>query len=570
MKNLDPNSFDMEKRIFLVLALSLALLMIIPYVYQQINPAPPAPVSQERPRPVGQPPAVTPAEIPPVVTYDDPPPLLPETRAEDQIVEIENENLVLRWNNRGVVLESAKLKGQGGAGREREALELIPQDLPATLPRPFQLRLEDEDLDRIINREAHSIEGFQTEGRIRAPAELTFSYRGSGVQVTRTVRVPARGYAMEMEIRVEAAGRPIPYSIFLGPGVGAEGYQLQGDFGNPLVVYESEGSVVRYSPKDLSKGPVLLDLPTKWVAMDAQYFAYGLLDPNAPKRLVLKKSDWIREDAEGNEYRVPLLTAQVGLPRDHSFTAFFVPKDYEVLGRIQADLGGLIDYGWFGWLVQPLLFGLKVVYGWVGNYGWAIIILTLFINLALFPVRYKQMVSMKKMADLQPKVRSIQDRYKRLKRDDPRRQEMNVEMMALYKEHGVNPLGGCLPLVVQMPFLFAFYRMLASSFELRGAPFILWIRDLSAPDPYYVTPIVMGATWMLQQAITPGGGGTDPMQRRMMMILPVVFTFFFLTASSGLALYFLFSNVFGMMFQLTLQKWSPSLSPGVPAPAKKR
>jgi YidC/Oxa1 family membrane protein insertase len=158
-----------------------------------------------------------------------------------------------------------------------------------------------------------------------------------------------------------------------------------------------------------------------------------------------------------------------------------------------------------------------------------------------------------------------------MKSEDPRKQEMNAEMMKLYKEHGVNPLGGCLPLLVQMPFLFAFYQMLASSFELRGAPFIWWIKDLSKPDPYYITPIVMGVSWLIQTKITPGGGGTDPTQRRMMLLMPVVFTFFFLSASSGLAVYFLFSNLFGMMFQFAMQKYNPELmKPAEAGSAKKR
>src|SRR5690606_10050335 len=168
--------------------------------------------------------------------------------------------------------------------------------------------------------------------------------------------------------------------------------------------------------------------------------------------------------------------------------------------------------------------------------------------------------SMQRMSEIQPKLRSIQDKYKRMKRDDPRRQQMNAEVMALYKEHGVNPLGGCLPLLVQMPILFAFYRMLVSSIELRGAPFILWIQDLSKPDPFYVTPIVMGASMLVQQNITPST--VDPAQKRIMMFLPVIFTFFFLNVSSGLALYFLFSNVFAMMFQFLLQRLKPGLAKG--------
>jgi YidC/Oxa1 family membrane protein insertase len=197
-----------------------------------------------------------------------------------------------------------------------------------------------------------------------------------------------------------------------------------------------------------------------------------------------------------------------------------------------------------------------LAYGVVNNYGWAIIIVTFFINLVLLPIRYKQTKSMKKMSEVQPQLKAIQNKYKKLPRKDPKRQDMNKEIMELYQQHGVNPLGGCLPLLVQMPFLFAFYRMLASSIELRGAPFMLWIQDLSKADPYYITPIVMGATMIVQQKMTPATG--DPAQRRMMMIMPVVFMFFFLSLSSGLVIYFLFSNVFGMLFQWAMQKMSPS------------
>jgi YidC/Oxa1 family membrane protein insertase len=193
----------------------------------------------------------------------------------------------------------------------------------------------------------------------------------------------------------------------------------------------------------------------------------------------------------------------------------------------------------------------------VRNWGVAIIVLTFLISLALFPIRYKQMISMKKMQVLQPKMRSIQDRYKKYKATDPKRQEMNAEVMQLYKEHGVNPLGGCLPLLLQMPFLFAFYRMLDAAIELRGAPFFFWIRDLSKMDPYYVTPILMGATMLLQQKMTPQTT-TDPAQARMMMFMPIIFTAMFFSLSSGLVVYFLFSNLFAIGFQKLSEKWLPA------------
>ena len=176
----------------------------------------------------------------------------------------------------------------------------------------------------------------------------------------------------------------------------------------------------------------------------------------------------------------------------------------------------------------------------------------------MIPLRYKQIVSMKKMTVLQPQLKAIQNRYKGLSRRDPKRGEMNKEVMALYKEHGANPLSSCLPLILQMPFLFAFYQMLWNAVELRGAPFMLWVDDLSKYDPYYVTPLLMGVTMFAQQRMTPGTG--DPTQQKMMMMMPVVMTAIFLRVSSGLALYFLCSNVFGMLFQVCVQKLSPELS----------
>jgi len=569
MNNQDPNSFDMEKRIFLVLILSLALLMVVPYVMQRFSPSPPpqttVPAKQAERKPAAPRETPSPAEQPEVAPRAEP---LQPTAAPPQTVEIENSDLVLKWSNRGAVLESALLK-RLGSGSKHESLQMIPQNLPATLPRPFQLRLEDEDLDKLVTNALYSVETGGRTGRIRAPADVTFSFRTRDLEVIRKVHVPASGYIVDMQVQVRAAGKALPYSVFLGPGIGAEGYSTSGDFSSEQIAYEYGGSVERYRPGDLDEGPQRLEVPARWVALDSQYFSYLILDADGVQRMLIKKSDWIRTDKEGKEYRVPLLTAQVGLDKDQTFRSYFGPKDLEILRGVDPGLGSLIDYGWFSVLVKPLLFLLKFVYYYIGNYGWAIIILTFLINLALFPVRYKQMVSMKKMSELQPKVRSIQDRYKRLKRDDPRRQDMNAEMMALYKEHGVNPLGGCLPLVVQMPFLFAFYQMLLSSFELRGAPFMLWITDLSKSDPYYVTPLVMGATMLIQQMMTPTPG-QDPTQRRMMMILPVMFTFFFLNMSSGLTVYFLFSNVFGMMFQLALQKWSPDMVKPAVAAAKKR
>jgi YidC/Oxa1 family membrane protein insertase len=171
----------------------------------------------------------------------------------------------------------------------------------------------------------------------------------------------------------------------------------------------------------------------------------------------------------------------------------------------------------------------------------------------MFPLRHKGVVSMRKMQEIQPEVKAIQDRYSKLKATDPAKQKMNQELMALYRERGVNPAGGCVPMLLTFPVLFAFYGLLSEAIELRGAPFILWIHDLAAPDPYYVTPILMGASQMLQQKMTPMTGA-DPVQQKMMLFMPIIFTFLFITSPSGLALYWFASNVLVIGQQLLTSK----------------
>jgi YidC/Oxa1 family membrane protein insertase len=192
-------------------------------------------------------------------------------------------------------------------------------------------------------------------------------------------------------------------------------------------------------------------------------------------------------------------------------------------------------------IVVPLLRSLKWVNGFVGNYGWSIIILTVIINVIMFPLRHKSMVSMRKMQELQPQIEAIKKRWEKFKATDPQN-KMNTEMMALYKEKGVNPASGCVPMLLTFPFIFAFYALLSTAIELRGAPFIFWIRDLSAHDPFFVTPILMGISQVWQQRMAPATG-MDPAQQKMMMVMPVFFTFLFLWYPSGVALYWLVNNI---------------------------
>ena len=541
----DPAEMGMEKRLLLAMVLSMAVLLLFQLSRQPSPPpAEPAVEVEELTRQGPAPPEVAQAE-------PERPPETAETTitlAVRQSIEVESDDLVLRWSNVGGVLQSAQLKSYRTA--DDLPLEIIPQQLPESASQAFGLRVGDEELDRRLREAVYEVSGVNGE-TIRAPAEITLHYQDTRIEVTRKIRVPETGYRVEMETDVRTDGRSIPFSILLGPGIGEIAPADQGDFAEPKASYYLGGSVERHTAGDIGEEDIRLDAGTRWVGLESLFFAYLLLSPENIRGGSITQTEV--SDPGDASATVSLLSIEVDLEGAARYAVFLGPKAYQVLQATDVTLSQLIDYGWFAFLVRPLLFSLNFIYQYLHNYGWAIIVLTFGINVVLFPLRYKQMASMKKMSELQPQMKAIQDRYKRMKRTDPRQGKKNEEVMALYKKHGVNPLGGCLPLVIQMPFLFSFFSMLRASIELRGAPFIGWIQDLSRHDPYYVTPILMGVSMVVQQKMTPAAG--DATQRKMMMILPIVFTFFFLNFSSGLVLYFLFSNLFGMMFQFLTQRW---------------
>ena len=223
------------------------------------------------------------------------------------------------------------------------------------------------------------------------------------------------------------------------------------------------------------------------------------------------------------------------------------PKNNELLKSINPRLSDVVEYGWFTFISKPMFSFLNWLYGYLGNWGWAIVVLTLIIRIILFPLTYKGMVSMNKLKDITPKMRELQAKYK----GDPAK--LNAHMMELYKKTGANPMGGCLPILIQIPIFFAIYRVLLNAIELKGAEWILWVNDLAIKDPYFVLPILMGASMYLQQRITPTTF-TDPMQEKLMRWLPVIFTFFFLMFPAGLTLYWFINNLCSLLQQYLVNK----------------
>ncbi|OPA77154.1 membrane protein insertase YidC [Campylobacter pinnipediorum subsp. pinnipediorum] len=227
---------------------------------------------------------------------------------------------------------------------------------------------------------------------------------------------------------------------------------------------------------------------------------------------------------------------------DFKTKAYIGPKDHDVLQNIDKRLTNIIEYGWFTFIAKPMFSFLNFLHTHIGNWGWAIVVLTISIRIILFPLTYKGMVSMNKIKEIAPKMKELQAKYK----GDP--QKLNTHMMELYKKHNANPMGGCLPILMQIPIFFAIYRVLLNAIELKAAPWIFWIHDLSVMDPYFILPILMGATMFLQQKLTPTTFN-DPMQEKIMKFLPLIFTVFFVSFPAGLTLYWFINNLFSVAQQ---------------------
>lgn len=296
-----------------------------------------------------------------------------------------------------------------------------------------------------------------------------------------------------------------------------------------------------------------------WVAYQEPYFIKAIVDQQSQKGLA--KGTTLANGEVHISY-APFLTVDPGQKKEEEFTLFFGPKDISILKSLHCNLEESIYFGWFDIIAKPILYALRFINKFVSNYGLSIIIVTIIIKILFWPLTHKSYQSMKEMRKLQPMMAKIREKYKNNK------QEMQKQLMNLYKTYKINPMGGCLPMIVQIPVFFALYKVLPGSIELRHAPFILWIKDLSAPDrlfsfpfqipfmsPPYGIPVltlIMGASMFLQQKMTPMAG--DPAQAKMMMLLPIVFTFLFINFPSGLVLYWLVNNLLSIAQQYRINK----------------
>lgn len=295
---------------------------------------------------------------------------------------------------------------------------------------------------------------------------------------------------------------------------------------------------------DIVKEAEIYGKDTVWSGFKNKYFFSSLIPlDGATEKLVVQK----KQDSVENQFETPILTLQPGAESRSRFLAYFGPLDMDILKATGQQLDKAIDFGFFSFLGSPLFIVLKYFNTFLHNFGWSIIVLTVVIKIIFWPLTQKSYSSMKSMQKLQPEMTKLREKFK----ND--RDRMNREIMELYKTHRVNPVGGCLPMVIQIPVFFALYQVLMNSIELRHAPFMFWITDLSAKDPYYITPLVMGATMFIQQKLTPTPS-IDPIQAKIFMFLPVVFTVMFLNFPSGLVIYWLVNNLLTIAQQLHVNR----------------
>jgi YidC/Oxa1 family membrane protein insertase len=562
----------MERRVLLAITLSFLVL----FLFQRfVMPPPAAPrtslnvsVGQPTatdvtgqapsPRPQAPSPDVA-APVPANATPAGPVMTVGDVTARQIVVETTKVRAV--FSNRGAKLVHWILKEfRNDAG---EPLDLVPGEgsLPPGMGdnriTPFILTVDDPAMSARINEAIYrvTVNGKPVADTVDAtatPQSVVFEAAGSdGLNVRKTFTLEPTSYVVNFSATVQAGAQELNPTIHWGPGLGDDIARTPpSSFFSPAytlpaqaIVYR-DGDVDRMDPAERGSQ----EGPFKYAGVDDHYFAAVLLN-DEPARTV--RIDYLPQ-------HVPLVSdpSIIGKyvstslrfaapPANAKF--FYGPKVFAELRDIDPELTRAINFGMFSVLAVPLLGALKWVQGFVGNWGWSIVVLTILINTAMFPLRHKSVVSMRKMQEIQPQMKAIQERYAKYKVTDPERQKMNTEVMELYKSKGVNPASGCVPMLLTLPFLIAFYSMLQMAIEIRGANFMGWITNLSAPDPYYILPIAMGIVQFWQMKLQPAAG--DPTQQKIMMFMPLMFAAMSFSFPSGLVLYWLVSTLFTIVQQ---------------------
>ncbi len=552
-----PEPPSLEKRLPLALALMMLVLLVSQYLFK---PAPgPKPVKPDADKPaaqVMQTPA--PAQTAPVASARESIQSPGQVQASSEVVtQIDTSLYRIVFTNRGGVAKSWVLKHyQDDAGKPLEVIA----NASSGIPLPFSLDITgqkpDFDPNAVLYKTKVSPDGLSVD----------YDYSDGKTSIRKSFAFSADSYLSQIKSSVLMNGTPVPSLLMWRGGFGDQKVRNASGVEHTVRYDATAGKLVTKSIKDAKNGPVSDSGNYTFGGLEDNFFAAVALPANASTLEIRTYADPVK--LANQEKPIPYVGAGLSTGTENDLSLFVGPKDIDILKQVNPKLSQIIDWGFFGVIAKPLFIWLNYTKDhWTGNYGWAIILVTLIINLALFPFRLSSLKSARKMQKLQPQIKAINDRYKNVSMRDPKKAEQNQEVMALYKREGVNPVGGCLPLIVQLPFFYAFYRVLDIAIELRHAPW-LWVPDLSSAEtlPIHMLPIILIATQFFSQKLTPSAG-VDPNQQKMMMFMPLMFGFMFYSASAGLVLYWLTGNVVGIVQQLVINRFMPTTAPAPAPPA---
>jgi YidC/Oxa1 family membrane protein insertase len=567
----------MEKRLILFLILSAAIFIGWSRFFA---PQP------ETPRPgAGNAALTTPSPSPSVAITPESPkqasPALstqPATQAELRQIKVKTDHWVATLSNKGGVMTEWTMTQfpDGKAIDPPKGVNLISNELSQKIGAPFRFYIpSDPSLENELNSAAYSVGNLpDQEVAIKngEKREIKFSYANNGVEATKTIIFKGQGenssgFDFDFVGSVRRNGNPVQAAyIVIGPNFGDQNVKEVSRYKPaPQLTYATtDGNVKRQTVSSLKGGAANpLPSPVTWAAVDDNYFAMAFVPSQSAPAVGLLNDQYI--------------SVAVSLSNGAVNHVYAGPKDLALLSKVSGEFGisdkrpleDIVSYGIFDYvryLVKPiaqfLLKALRAINHVTHNFGWSIVILTVALNMLFFPLRWRSSVTMKRAAAMAPRMKDVQERMKKLDKNDPRMLDLQKEQIALMKEG--NPLMGCLPLLLQMPFFFSVYTILTVSIEARNAPFIGWIHDLSSKDPFYILPIVMCVSMIAQTALTPSTA--DPVQKKVQYVMPLVLTIaFFSTAPAGLVLYWMVSNLVGVGQQYVINRLNPTNPPAAAA-----
>jgi len=552
----------MERRLLLVFVLTFVVIILFQPILKRYlpQPAPPTPAQKE----AQTPPQPQPQPVTPPQTMEQAAAAAPEKGAtrqatsESQIV-IENDLYRVTFTNRGAQVKSwivKKFDDEHG-----QPLDLVNSAGAQKYGLPLSVWTYDENQRNKINSVLYAS---SESGTLKAPAAITFEYADQDFSVRKVFRFD-HTYILQVEVSVSVKGSPVTAFPMWPAGLGDQNSPTS--FAPSRIEYQFNSNVERLAGKKISSGGTQPG-PFDWIAVTDQYFAAVFIpdNPQDASAVTLRNSLDIAKDPKNPQdtTKVDVLGVAAGNMHGPTPERIYVgPKELRTLESVSVpaitgkdpDLRALINFGFFEVIARPLFVWLRWTYKYLGNWGWAIVIQTIIINIALLPLRVSSMKSALKMQRIQPQMNAIKERYKKYSMRDPRRQEMNTEIGELMKRESVSPVGGCLPMLIQMPFLFAYYSMLGSALDLRHAHW-LWIHDLSSPDPYLVLPILIIITGLATQRMTPQAG-MDPSQQKMMnLMMPVMFGVISYRLAAGLCLYWVVGSLIAIVQQYIMNRTS--------------